>query len=83
MWAVIPSTLVLIIVIGGYLFGWKWTGFTDQTLWDWLKFLLAVAVPAVLVFYGQRISKLQYLGQQEAEEKRAQDESLQSVTTFV
>jgi hypothetical protein len=78
LWAVVPLALVFIIVICGFLFGWEWTGFTGRTLWDWLKLLLAVAIPAVLAFYGQRISRLQYLGQQEAEEKRAQDEALQA-----
>jgi uncharacterized protein YjbI with pentapeptide repeats len=78
LWGVAAWALVFIIVICGYLFGWKWTGFSDRTLWDWLKLLLAVAVPAVLAYFGQRISSLQYLGQQEAEDKRAQDEALQA-----
>jgi hypothetical protein len=68
----------LIIVICGYLYGWKWTGFLDRTLWDWLRLLLAAAVPVVIALFGQRISTLQYLGQQEAEKSRAQDEALQA-----
>src|SRR5215218_3649024 len=66
------------VVICGYLFGLKWTGFADQTLWDWLKLLLAAAVPVVIAYLGTRISTLQYLGQQDAEKKRAQDEALQA-----
>jgi uncharacterized protein YjbI with pentapeptide repeats len=78
---VIVTLIILafsIIVICGYIFGWDWTGFNNRELWDWLKLLLAVAVPAILAYYGQRISTLQYRGQQEAEEQRAQDEALQA-----
>ena len=34
---------VWFIVSGGYLLGWKWTGFPHQTLWDWLKLLVVPA----------------------------------------
>jgi Pentapeptide repeats (8 copies) len=74
----ITALAFLTIVIFGYLFGWKWTGFDGRTLWDWLKLLLAVAVHAVIAIFGQMISTLQYRGQQEAEENRAQDEALQA-----
>ncbi len=47
-WTVIIAALAfLIIVICGYLFGWKWTGLPKQTLWDWLDLLIVPAVLAV------------------------------------
>jgi hypothetical protein len=36
-------------VLGGYLWGWEWTGFARQTLWDWLRLLLLpIAIPTVV-----------------------------------
>jgi hypothetical protein len=36
-------------MLGGYLWGWKWTGLAGQTLWDWLRLLLLpVAIPTVV-----------------------------------
>jgi hypothetical protein len=36
-------------VLGGYLWGWEWTGFARQTLWDWLRLLLLpLAIPTVV-----------------------------------
>jgi uncharacterized protein YjbI with pentapeptide repeats len=43
------SLAFLIIVICGYLFGWKWTGLPGRTLWNWLDLLI---VPAVLALGG-------------------------------
>jgi uncharacterized protein YjbI with pentapeptide repeats len=45
----IAALVFLIIVICGYVFGWKWTGLPKQTLWDWLDLLI---VPAVLAIGG-------------------------------
>jgi hypothetical protein len=42
--------LFLVIVIAGYTIPWHWTGFTGNTLWDWLHLmLLPLLVPVVLV----------------------------------
>ncbi len=57
LWAggILVALAFLIIVICGYLFGWKWTGLvTDanyhkRTFWDWLQLLI---VPAVLALGG-------------------------------
>jgi hypothetical protein len=39
----------LITVIGGYDWGWKWTGYQGNTLWDWLQLvLLPLVVPTIL-----------------------------------
>src|SRR5215210_5632192 len=45
----ITSLAFLLIVICGYLFGWKWTGLPKRTLWDWLDLLI---VPVVLAIGG-------------------------------
>jgi hypothetical protein len=38
------------IVIGGYVGDWAWTGFTGNTLWDWLHLLLLpLLLPTVIV----------------------------------
>lgn len=76
----ILATLAVIAILfaGRYRHGLTWTGFTDRTLWDWLKLLGAIAVPVLIAYFGQRISSLQYRGQREAEEQRAQDEALQA-----
>jgi hypothetical protein len=39
-----------VIVLGGYLGHWSWTGFTGNTLWDWLHLLLLpLLLPTVVV----------------------------------
>jgi hypothetical protein len=45
----VAALAFLIIVLCGYLFGWKWTGLSKMTLWDWLQLLL---VPAALAVGG-------------------------------
>src|SRR5665213_1412654 len=32
-------TIFLAFVLGGYLDGWRWTGFTGNTLWNWMQLL--------------------------------------------
>lgn len=46
------SILVIVMIvgiIGGYLFNWTWTGLSQKTLWDWLQLLI---IPAVLAVGG-------------------------------
>jgi hypothetical protein len=39
-----------IAVLGGYLWGWAWTGFEGNTLWDWLHLLiLPLVFPTLLL----------------------------------
>ncbi len=39
-----------VVVLGGYLAGWKWTGFRSNTVWDWLRLLLLpLLIPTVVV----------------------------------
>lgn len=42
------------LVMGGYLLGWRWTGFTGNTLWDWLGlFLVPFVLPVVFHLLAQ------------------------------
>jgi hypothetical protein len=48
----VAAVAFLLVVVGGYALGWTWTGFEDNTLWDWLGlFLVPFAVPAALIWY--------------------------------
>jgi peptidoglycan/LPS O-acetylase OafA/YrhL len=46
--------LVAIFAFGGYVWNWSWTGFSGNTLWDWLKLLL---LPIVLTAVTLRFSE--------------------------
>ncbi|HVB59873.1 MAG TPA: PQQ-binding-like beta-propeller repeat protein [Ktedonobacteraceae bacterium] len=49
-WRVLFGILLVafvVFVIVAIRLGWKWTGFTANSLWDWLKYLL---IPAALAF---------------------------------
>jgi uncharacterized membrane protein len=37
-----------VLLIGGYGFGWTWTGFEGRTLWDWLELLVLPVTVTVL-----------------------------------
>ena len=37
--------LLLLLIVGTYMFNWTWTGFRNNTLWDWLQLLV---LPVVL-----------------------------------
>jgi hypothetical protein len=44
----------LVVVICGYLVPWAWTGFTGNTLWDWLNLLaLPVSLALLPVWLGR------------------------------
>jgi hypothetical protein len=48
-WAGLAAAVGLATVtVGGYVWGWRWTGFAGNTAWDWLHLLLLpVALPAL------------------------------------
>jgi hypothetical protein len=40
----------VVVVLGGYLGGWGWTGFRGNTLWNWLHlWLLPLLIPVIVV----------------------------------
>ena len=44
------AVVFLVLVLGGYLAPWRWTGFTGNTVWDWLHLLLLpLLVPLAIV----------------------------------
>jgi hypothetical protein len=46
----VGAAAFLALVLAGYLAHWRWTGFTGNTVWDWLHLLLLpLLVPAVIV----------------------------------
>jgi hypothetical protein len=71
-WTVGLVVLLLALVvcgIGGYFFGWTWTGFAENKLWDWLGLLiLPVTFTAVSIWFGAHQDQLRKI-----EEKRAED----------
>jgi hypothetical protein len=46
--AVSGGVLFLILIIGGYMLNWTWTGFKGNTLWDWLHLLILPIMLSVL-----------------------------------
>ena len=51
---VLAIALVVLVILGGYLFHWDWAGFngkikSGKTLWDWLQLLF---IPVVLAIAG-------------------------------
>jgi hypothetical protein len=48
-WGLIGAAAVvsMVVVLAGYLVPWSWTGFTDNTAWDWLKLLALLVLPAL------------------------------------
>jgi uncharacterized protein YjbI with pentapeptide repeats len=74
--AVIVTLLVvlislLVVIILGYSFHWKWTGLSGKTLWDWLQFLI---IPAVLAVGGYLFNYSTSRNERQANENRAQAE---------
>ena len=43
----LAAILLLVSAVGGYAFGWRWTGFQGNHLWDWLKLLVLPVALAV------------------------------------
>src|SRR5918994_5299687 len=75
----ITSLAFLLIVICGYLFGWKWTGLPKQTLWDWLDLLI---VPVVLALGGYLFTRFEsQRTQQNAEKQRDLDRKIANERT--
>jgi len=48
------ALVFLVVVLCGYLVPWAWTGFTGNTLWDWLNLLaLPVSLALLPVWLGR------------------------------
>jgi uncharacterized membrane protein len=50
-YVMIALIVFALLVLSSYLFKWKWTGFSDNTLWEWLNLLvLPFALPAAIAW---------------------------------
>jgi hypothetical protein len=48
--AAMEISVLVAVVLAGYLVPWEWTGFTGNTLWDWIQLLLVpILLPTVLM----------------------------------
>jgi hypothetical protein len=48
--ASVAAALFFAFVLGGYLGDWRWTGFTGNTLWNWMQLVfLPLLVPTVIL----------------------------------
>jgi hypothetical protein len=45
-WFALPVAAAAVLLVGGYVLNWRWTGFQGNTLWDWMHLLV---LPLVLV----------------------------------
>jgi hypothetical protein len=67
------------IVLGAYLGKWRWTGFTGNTLWDWLHLLLLpLLVPTVVVpaLRSLAMARVELLDEQDEQEEENEQEDL-------
>ena len=53
VWALLAAAALVglaLLAVGGYFFGWTWTGFSGNTVWDWLSLLITpVAIGAATI----------------------------------
>lgn len=48
--AACAAAFLVVCIVGGYEYAWRWTGFRGNTLFDWLQLFLApILLPIVLV----------------------------------
>jgi uncharacterized protein YjbI with pentapeptide repeats len=75
------ALVFLLIVLGGYVQEWEWTGlaidtnYPKRTLWDWLDLLI---VPAVLAIGGYLFTRSERTLDREIADERRQDDTLQA-----
>ena len=50
-WFALPAAAFVVIMIGGYVWHWAWTGFPGNKLWDWLHLLILPLVLLGLPFW--------------------------------
>jgi hypothetical protein len=61
MWALLAAVALVgfaVMAVGGYFFGWSWTGFGGNTVWDWLSLLFTpVAVGMATIAFTVQQSR--------------------------
>ncbi|MBV9229006.1 MAG: hypothetical protein JOZ18_06805, partial [Chloroflexi bacterium] len=43
----LAAVILMLLIIGSYVFNWTWTGFRGNTLWDWFQMLLEPLIIAL------------------------------------
>jgi hypothetical protein len=65
-WLLPAAALLALLIVGGYGFGWRWTGLSDAvTLWDWMEVLalpVALAGVPLLLRHRQQLSRHHHAG---------------------
>ncbi len=55
VWTLLAAAALIglvVLAVGGYFFGWTWTGFAGNTVWDWLSLLITpVAIGAATIAF--------------------------------
>ena len=67
---VLLGSSILIVLVGGYVFHWSWTGF-NKTLWDWMQLLI---VPAALAVASFLFTRAEHRREKAAEQQKAETE---------
>jgi hypothetical protein len=49
----------IVTVVGGYAFGWAWTGYPGNTLWDWLELLVLPVTVTLLPIWLETHRRLE------------------------
>jgi hypothetical protein len=56
-WHIVLSILFVLLIVtimGGYGYNWRWTGYQGNTLWDWIKLLFVPTVIPLLAVWLQQ-----------------------------
>ncbi len=83
--------VLITVIIGGYVFDWKWTGFSGKELWDWWQLLFLPVTLAVLglVFNARQnqtslqVSEREHQTNLQIAEIRQQEEALQAYLDYM
>lgn len=64
---VLALVVFAVLILGGYFLNWAWTGFSGNTLWDWLSLLLLpLALTAATIWFT--------IGEEEVVDEVVEDE---------
>jgi len=72
---VVGGLAILVSIIGGYVFEWKWTGLSGHNLWDWIELLI---VPLGLALVALLFNSWRSAREQQQEAERAAHEQEQA-----
>jgi hypothetical protein len=80
---VVVLAVFMVLVVGGYFFGWTWTGFSEKgnTLWNWIKLLLVPLITLAVAkgFSTHQSEVSETMGKQQQTDLLLADERQQEV----